>query len=156
MRSGPARGQRGPGHGVCSARVAPRGAGDATRRGGKQRGRKEQRRSSRRRRRDARREGESDGEREEGATRRFRKQKRKLSTPRILHGEYIFSFVDSVEKPKNSRRNDEKAGQGKEKQEEPLQTKSDSIDLDRRTKDQTDEGFPGDVDGLSDGRGSPA
>jgi len=83
--------------------VAPRAAGDAARRGGKQRGRKGQRRSSRR-------EGESDGEREEGATRRFRKQKRKLSTPRVLHGEYIFAFVDSVEKPENPTRNDEKAG----------------------------------------------
>ena len=99
-----------------------------------------------------RRVGESDGEREEGATRRFRKQKRKLSTPRILHGEYIFSFVDSVEKPKNSRRNDEKAGQGKEKQEEPLQTKSDSRDLDHRTQDRTDEEISGDVDSVRGGQ----
>jgi len=90
--------------------VAPRAAGDAARRGGKQRGRKGQRRWSGRRRRDARHEGEIDGEREEGATRRFRKLKRKLSTPRVLHGEYIFPSVDSVEKPENPRRNDEKAG----------------------------------------------
>jgi len=81
--------------------VAPRAAGDAARRGGKQRGRKGQRRSSRRRERWGERGGGDEKTRETEAEAEY-------ST--VLHGEYIFAFVDSVEKPENPTRNDEKAG----------------------------------------------